>query len=104
VVSRQRWYYLQSEAPFGIVSASPKTASEAKTVLENVWQNNKMEVKPVEAMFCGSIPLVEAEMSFMDRFTPEAGQENPFGTSSLEALREAVQRGPNDHNQSSLDQ
>jgi len=63
-----------------------------------------MEVKPVEAMFCGSIPLVEAEMSFMDRFTPEAGQENPFGTSSLEALREAVQRGPNDHNQSSLDQ
>jgi hypothetical protein len=66
---------LQSEALFGIVSASPKTASEAKTVLENVWQNNKMEVKPVEAMFCGFIPLVEAEMSFMDRFTPEAGKK-----------------------------
>jgi len=63
---------LQSEAPFGIVSVSSKTASEAKTVLKNVWQNNKVEVKPVEAMFCGFIPLVEAEMSFMDGFTPEA--------------------------------
>jgi len=79
---------LQSEAPFGIVSASSKTASEAKTVLKNIWQNNKVEVKPVEAMFCGFIPLVEAEMSFMDGFTPEAQskKKNPFGTSSLEAL------------------
>jgi len=32
-------------------------------------------VKPVEAMFCGFIPLVEAEMSFMDGFTPEAQSE-----------------------------
>jgi len=34
-----------------------------------------VEVKPVETTFCSSIPPVEAEMSFMDGFTPEASSK-----------------------------
>jgi len=52
-------------------------------------------VKPVEATFCGFIPLVEAEMSFIDGFTAEAGpKKKPFGIASPEALREAVPNEP----------
>ena len=51
-------------------------------------------MKPVEATFCGFIPLVEAEMSFIDGFTAEAGpKKKPFGIASPEALREAVLKG-----------
>ena len=51
-------------------------------------------MKPVEATFCGFIPLVEAEMSFMDCFTSEASQKDP-STASLEAIHETVPRSPN---------
>ena len=61
--------------------------------MKNIWQNNKVEVKPVEAMFCGFIPLVEAEMSFMDCFTSEASRKDP-GTTSLEAIHETVPKEP----------
>ena len=59
-----------------------------------VWQNNEVEVKPIETMFCGFIPPVEAEMSFTNSFTSEARPKISFGIASLEALREAVPNGP----------
>jgi len=34
-----------------------------------------VEVKSVETTFCSSIPPVEAEMSFMDGFMPEASSK-----------------------------
>ena len=36
------------------------------------WRNNEVEVKPFEAMFCGSILPGEVEMSFINGFTLKA--------------------------------
>ena len=50
-----------TEVQFGITSASPKTSSEAESVVENILQNNEMEVKLFEATFCGFVLLTKAE-------------------------------------------
>ena len=50
-----------TEVRFGITSASPKTSSEAESVVENILQNNEMEVKLFEATFCGFVLLTKAE-------------------------------------------